>query len=50
MAIVRRRLLVLDAVVNLALGALLLVFPRGVLRWLGVPLASSAFYPSLLGR
>lgn len=42
-------LLTLDAIINLGLGVLLLVFPRGVVRFLGVPDADSAFYPSVLG-
>ena len=32
-----RSLLTVDAAINLALGALLLVFPRGVIRALGAP-------------
>ena len=42
-------LLSLDAAVNLALGLLLLVFPRGVMEFLGAPIPESAFYPSILG-
>ena len=45
----RSKLLLLDAFVNLGLGLLLLVFPDSVVRFLGVPPAESAFYPSLLG-
>jgi len=45
----RSKLLLLDAFVNLGLGLLLLVFPAPVVRFLGVPPAESAFYPSLLG-
>ena len=42
-------LLVIDAGVNLLLGGLLLTFPFGTAAWLGVPLAESAFYPTILG-
>jgi hypothetical protein len=45
----RSQLLIIDAIVNLALGGLLLVFPRPLVSFLGVPLAASAFYPSILG-
>ncbi len=42
-------LLSLDATINLALGLLLVVFPRGVMAFVGVPIPESAFYPSILG-
>jgi hypothetical protein len=42
-------LLGVDAAVNLALGILLLVFPRQLVELIGIPSAVSAFYPSLLG-
>jgi hypothetical protein len=42
-------LLAIDSAINLALGSLLLIFPAGLVRALGVPGAHSAFYPSLLG-
>ena len=41
--------LILDAIINLCLGILLLLFPRGVIAALGAPLTENAFYPSLLG-
>ena len=44
-----RRLLVVDAAVNLALGVLLLLFPLGIAGPLGVPRPESGFYPSILG-
>ena len=44
-----RRLLVIDAAVNLLLGLFLLLFPFGIAAWLGAPTAASAFYPSILG-
>ena len=45
-----RTLLIIDALVNLLLGVLLLLFPWGVAALLGVPAPESNFYPSLLGR
>jgi hypothetical protein len=45
----RRALLAIDAAVNVALGVLLLVFPKPVVRALGAPEALTGFYPSILG-
>ena len=45
----RSRLLLVDAAIDLALGALLVVFPRRVIELLGVPAAADRFYPSILG-
>jgi hypothetical protein len=45
----RLPLLTVDAIINLALGGILLVFPRSIVALLGVPDAASAFYPSILG-
>jgi hypothetical protein len=42
-------LLVIDAVINLLLGALLLWFPDWLVAALGVPPAGSRFYPGILG-
>jgi hypothetical protein len=42
-------LLTVDAVINLALGVLLAVFPSGLVSALGIPGADVAFYPSILG-
>ena len=42
-------LLTVDAIVNLVLGSLLIVFPTGLVSLLGVPAAEPAFYPSILG-
>lgn len=44
-----KALLLIDAVANLVLGALLLCFPLGIDSLLGLPSAESAFYPSILG-
>jgi len=43
------RLLTIDAVVNLALGLLLILFPGNVVHWLGVPIPNSTFYANILG-
>jgi hypothetical protein len=45
----RRPLLVADALVNLLLGVLLISFPRGLVRALGIPDATPAFYAGILG-
>ena len=42
-------LLIIDAGVNLLLGALLIWFPLGLARALGLPEAGESFYPRLLG-
>jgi hypothetical protein len=42
-------LLVLDAMVNLLLGLLLLLFPVGVLEFLGLPPTNTYFYTGILG-
>ena len=42
-------LLIVDAVINLVLGVLLIVFPDGLVAFLGIPGAESAFYPGILG-
>jgi len=42
-------LLITDGLVNLILGALLLLFPIGIIDWLGLPKTNTNFYPSLLG-
>jgi hypothetical protein len=44
-----RQLLLIDAIANLVLGALLLCFPLGIDHLLGLPRVESAFYPSILG-
>ncbi len=42
-------LLAADAVINLILGALLLLFPAGILEYLGLPRTDTYFYSSILG-
>ena len=44
-----KTLLVIDAIINLILGLLLLLFPAGVVELLGLPLTNTNFYPSILG-
>jgi len=44
-----RILLIIDAVINLALGILLLIFTEGIINFLGVPGSVSSFYPNILG-
>jgi hypothetical protein len=45
----RSTLLLVDSVINLALGVLLIAFPSAIVSALGIPPAESAFYPSILG-
>lgn len=42
-------LLTIDGAVDLILGALLLVFPQGLVNTLGLPRPASPFYPAILG-
>jgi hypothetical protein len=44
-----RNLLIIDGIINLILGLLLLLFPLGIAKIMGVPEAAVNFYPSLLG-
>ena len=44
-----RFLLALDAVINLILGIILLLFPTGIPARLGLPESESYFYPTILG-
>ena len=45
----RSHLLLIDAIINLVLGVLLLVFPSFLVRDLGIPPSTNGFYPSILG-
>jgi hypothetical protein len=45
----RKTLLIIDGLVNLALGIVLLLFPSSLVAYLGVPGAENAFYPNILG-
>lgn len=45
----KKRLLIIDGIVNLLLGILLLLFPLGLAPLLGVPVPNNHFYPTILG-
>lgn len=45
----RRLLLLVDGLINLALGVLLIAFPRSLVELLGVPETDTRFYPTVLG-
>jgi hypothetical protein len=45
----RSTLLKTDAAINLILGILLMAFPAGLVKALGIPLADPCFYPTILG-
>ena len=45
----RNTLLIIDGLINLALGLLLLTFPASLVEYLGMPYAANAFYPNILG-
>lgn len=42
-------LLLIDCIVNLIIGLLLLLFPVGIIEFLGLPSTNTNFYPSILG-
>lgn len=42
-------LLLVDAMINLALGLLLLVFPHHLIEFLGIPIPENNFYCNILG-
>ena len=44
-----KMLLMVDGIINLLLGALLLLFPLGISRLMGVPESKLNFYPTILG-
>lgn len=45
----RKKLLLLDSVINLILGVLLLAYSSRLADFLGVPVVESFFYPNILG-
>lgn len=45
----RASLLIIDGIINLILGALLVVFPSGLVETLGLPAGDERFYPTVLG-
>jgi 4-amino-4-deoxy-L-arabinose transferase-like glycosyltransferase len=44
-----KTILFIDATINFILGVLLIVFPSGIINWLGVPDSPTSFYPNILG-
>lgn len=44
-----KALLIIDGLINLILGIVLLIFPSGLLAYLGLPGAQNSFYPNILG-
>jgi hypothetical protein len=44
-----KTVLFVDAVINLILGVLLLIFSDSLVNFLGVPVSESSFYPNVLG-
>ena len=42
-------LLVIDGIINLLLGIILLSFPLGAAKWMGLPPTDTNFYASILG-
>jgi hypothetical protein len=46
---VQRPLLLADALINLLLGLLLLLYPQWLVEALGIPVVSTAFFPNVLG-
>ena len=45
----QRSLLLADALINLLLGALLLVYPQWLVEALGMPVVATTFFPNVLG-
>lgn len=45
----RSTILLIDACISLALGVVLVVFPKPLVELLGLPPAETVFYPSILG-
>lgn len=42
-------LLSVDGLINVILGMLLLLFPLGIAEFIGIPIPSTNFYPTILG-
>ena len=42
-------LLLIDSLINFALGILLIIFPTTVARWMGLPIPGTHFYVNILG-
>jgi len=46
---VKRPLLLADAVINVLLGTLLLLYPQWLVEVLGIPAVTNTFFPNVLG-
>lgn len=44
-----RRLLIIDGIINLALGTLLVIYPKPIIKIIGIPIVELPFYASILG-
>ena len=44
-----KSILIADAAINFILGVLLIIFPYGIAKWLGIPDPSTHFYINILG-
>jgi hypothetical protein len=44
-----KSILIIDAIVNFALGIVLMIFPNGLMSFLGLPITYEPFYTSVLG-
>ena len=44
-----RTLLIVDGIINLALGALLAIYPESIIKVIGLPIVELPFYASILG-
>jgi hypothetical protein len=45
----RKRVLLIDAIINFVLALLLGIFPKQIISFLGLPVVSNPFYASILG-
>lgn len=45
----RSILLATDAIINLIVGIILLLYPLGIAERIGIPLVENSFYPTILG-
>ena len=45
----RKYILLFDAIINLILGILLVLYSKDLAEFLGIPIVESSFYPNILG-
>lgn len=45
----KKNILLIDALINFALGVLLGIFPKEIIDFMGMPIVSNPFYASILG-